>query len=141
MAQPKSSNCGFTFHVSYRIISETNGEVVTVHNATVHVPYKGTLDASPKDHVGNVAANTADAVEGESGKYYITAWQPNVKYTYTFKITRGSTGTTNPDTPIDPTDPKVDSHTALYPIVFDFATIDDYTTNYSTYEVSNGTAY
>jgi hypothetical protein len=147
VAQPKKTNnelwknTGFTFHVSYRIISETNGEVITVHNATVHVPVVGAIK---KDGSTNPATPSTDIDDHKDGEnYYITAWQPNVKYTYTFKIKRGSTGTTNPDTNIDPTNPEVNPHTALYPIVFDFATIDDYTTNFSEYTVSeeNSTGY
>lgn len=131
VAQPTTSTTGFTFHISYRIIAEDNGEVITVHNATVHVPVKGT-----------VADGTTDTPISGGTEYYITAWQPNVKYTYTFKFTKNSTGTTNPDgSDIDPTDPTPSTTKSLYPIVFDAATIEDYTTNYSTYEVSNGTAY
>ncbi len=130
VAQPTSENSaytatGFTFHISYRVIAEDNKEVITVHNATVFVPAKG--DAT----VGGTAATDQ----------YITIWQPNVRYTYTFKITKGSTGTTNPETEIDPTNPTPDTKTALYPIVFDKATIDDYTDNVSEYEISNSTSY
>ncbi len=119
VAQPTTSTTGFTFHVSYRVIAEDNKEVTTVHNATVFVP----------------------ANDGATTPVCITAWQPNVKYTYTFKITRGSTGTTNPETAIDPTDPTPATKTSLYPIVFDAATIEDYTENVSEYEISNGTTY
>ena len=117
VAQPTDSKTGLTFHVSYRIISEDNGEVTTVHNATVHVPYKNT-------------ENTL-----------ITAWQPNTRYIYTFKITRNSTGYTDPDTEIDPTDATPSPTKALYPIVFDNATIEDYTDNASEYSISEGTNY
>jgi len=127
VAQPTTSKTGFTFHVSYRIIAEDNKEVITVHNATVHVPYKGF--ASTTDP-GTPAADQ-----------FITVWQPNVKYTYTFKITKNSTGTTNPETSIDPTNPTPDVKKSLYPIVFDAATIDDYTTSFSEYIVSEGTNY
>ena len=102
VAQPTDSKTGFTFHISYRIIAEDNNEVITVHNATVFVPAK-------------------------DGDEFIAAWQPNNKYTYTFKITKNSTGTTNPETPIDPIDPTTSTTKGLYPIVFDGATIEDYT--------------
>lgn len=103
VAQPTESKTGFTFHISYRIIAEDNNEVITVHNATVFVPAK------------------------DDSNNYIAAWQPNNKYTYTFKITKNSTGTTNPETPIDPIDPTTSTTKGLYPIVFDGATIEDYT--------------
>lgn len=121
VAQPTTSTTGFTFHVSYRIIAKDNGEVITVHNATVHVPYKGSA------YIGNATTATADQ--------FITVWQPNVKYTYTFKFTKNSTGSTDPGTNIDPTDPTPGTTEAMYPIVFDGATIEDYTENVSEYEV------
>jgi hypothetical protein len=116
VAQPTDSKTGFTFHISYRIIAEDNNEVITVHNATVFVPAK-------------------------DGDEFIAAWHPNNKYTYTFKITKNSTGTTNPETPIDPIDPTTSTKKGLYPIVFDGATIEDYTKNTPESEISKGTNY
>ena len=107
----KDSETGFTFHISYRIIAEDNKEVITVHNATVFVPAK-------------------------DGSEFIAAWKPNNKYTYTFKITKNSTGSTNPGTKIDPTDPTPSTTKSLYPIVFDGATIEDYSEKYPVSEVS-----
>ena len=102
VAQPKGSEVGFTFHVSYKLIAEDNGEEITVHNARVYVPAK-------------------------NGSEFIAAWQPNTKYTYTFKITKDSKGTTDPDTTIDITKPDVPATPTVYPIVFDGATVEDYT--------------
>ena len=116
VAQPTDSKTGFTFHISYRIIAEDNNEVITVHNATVFVPAKD-----------------------DSG--YIAAWQPNNKYTYTFKITKNSTGTTDPETPINPIDPTTSTKKGLYPIVFDGATVEDYTVNTPESEISKDTKY
>lgn len=113
VAQPTTSTTGFTFHVSYRIIAEDNKEVITIHNATVHVPVSGT---------------TSDGASA-----LITAWQPNVRYVYTFKFTTSTTGTTDPGTSIDPTDPTPGSAQSLFPIVFDAATIADYTETLSEY--------
>ena len=131
VAQPTSSTTGFTFHVSYRIIAEDNGEVTTVHNATVFVPVQG--DVIAEDNKWDEATNKTTQL--------ITAWQPNVKYTYTFKFVRDSNGTTDPETEIDPTDPTPSTTKSMYPIVFDAATIEDYTLNYSEYTVSEGTNY
>lgn len=102
VAQPTTSEVGFTFHVSYKIIAEDNGEEITVHDARVYVPAK-------------------------SGNEFIAAWQPNTAYTYTFKITTNSTGSTATTTP-DITDPTVPTDKALYPIVFDGAIVEDYAT-------------
>ncbi len=132
VSQPKENNKnGLTFHISYRVIAEDNNEVITVHNATVHVPYQGKMISEDKKW---------DETTKTDGQL-ITIWQPNVKYTYTFKFTRNSNGTTNPDTEIDPTSPDVDDTKSLYPIVFDAATIEDWQTNYSEYTVSEGTNY
>ncbi len=103
VAQPEESEVGFTFHVSYKLIAEDNGEEITVKDARVYVPAK-------------------------SGSDFIAAWQPNTKYTYTFKITESSTGSTSPTDPTI-TDPKVPTTPQVYPIVFDGATIEDYTTD------------
>ena len=111
VAQPKNSKTGFTFHVSYKLIAKDNAEEITVNDARVYVP--------ANDVVG-------------SDSTFIAAWQPNTKYTYTFKITRNSTGSTDPKYP-DVTDPTVPSTPALYPIVFDGATIVDYTVNDQNY--------
>ena len=111
VAQPTGSKTGFTFHISYRIIAEDNNEVITVHNATVYVPAK-------------------------DGEEFIAAWQPNFKYTYTFKITKNSTGTTDPEEKINPTNPTPSTTKGLYPIVFDGATIVDYTERNPVSEVS-----
>ncbi|WP_027449355.1 fimbrillin family protein [Xylanibacter brevis] len=104
VAQPTTSEVGFTFHVSYKLIAEDNGEEITVHNARVYVPAK-------------------------NGSEFIAAWQPNTKYTYTFKITKDSKGTTDPDdTEIDIENPTVPANPTVYPIVFDGATVVDYDT-------------
>ena len=99
VAQPTGSTTGFTFHVSYQLIAEDNGEVITVHDARVFVP--------------------AD----------ITSWQANTRYVYSFKFTTNSTGTTDPNGHIDVDDPTVPQKSNVYPIVFDGATIEDYSSN------------
>ena len=63
--------------------------------------------------------------DDESNTTYIAAWQPNTKYTYTFKITKDTKGTTSGATP-DVDDPTVPDTPALYPIIFDNITIVDY---------------
>ena len=99
VAQPSTSTTGFTFHISYRLIAEDNKEVITVNDATVHVPAFGTI-----------VSGTAETPSQPSA---ITVWQPNMRYIYTFKITAQS----------------------LSPIVFDAATLGDYTDYSSEYFV------
>lgn len=73
----------------------TTGEKITVKDATVHV-----------------------------GKEYCK-WEENKAYTYIFKITTNSNGSTGDVTP-DPTNPAVPTEPALYPIVFDNCTVEDW---------------
>lgn len=86
----------------------STGEKITVKDATVHV-----------------------------GKDYCK-WEENKAYTYIFKITTNSNGTTGGGTP-KPTDPSVPTETALYPIVFDNCTVEDWVDNESEWEITDGT--
>ncbi len=104
--QPASQTVGFTFHVTYRIICEDNKEVITVHDAKVHVPYTN------------------------------TTWAAGNRYIYTFNITRDSKGSTNPGTTIDPQNPTPQTDKALFPIVFDGCTIEDFTEVPSSYDIN-----
>lgn len=112
VAQPKTSTTGFTFHVSFKLTAEDNNEVIIVRDARVFVPASVTVTDSSSD-----PATTTTT--------YIAAWQPNTKYTYTFKITKDTNGTTKETTP-DVTKPEVPATPALYPIIFDNITIVDY---------------
>ena len=53
-------------------------------------------------------------------------WLANKAYTYVFKITKNATGTTKPGT-IEPSDPTIPGN-ALFPIVFDNCTVEDWET-------------
>ena len=89
---------GFTFHVTYKLIS-TTGEEITVKDATVFVP--------------------AENCE----------WQCNKAYTYIFRITKNSNGSTGNVTVPDPDGTggvTPGEEAALYPIVFDGCTVTDY---------------
>ena len=90
-------NTGLTFHVTYKLTAEDTRETIIVRNATVHVP--------------NSACN----------------WTSNNSYTYIFKITKNSTGTTESNPTIDPSDPNPSTDKALYPIIFDECTIENWT--------------
>ena len=107
VAQPEDSETGFTFHVSYKLIAQDNGEEITVHDARVYVPAK-------------------------DGATHIATWEQNTKYTYTFRITENSTGSTDPDYH-DLDDPQVPANPTVYPIVFDGATIVEYDANVKEY--------
>lgn len=97
---------GFTFHVSYELTAEDSGERIVVKDATVHVPCG------------------------------YCNWVANTHYTYIFKITKNSNGSTDTTPDIDPTDPDVPTVQALYPIVFDNCTIQDWTENESDWNIT-----
>ena len=101
-------DCGFTFHVTYELIS-TTGERIKVNDATVHVPSD------------------------------VCNWESNTSYTYIFRITKNSNGTTDTPSTIDPTSPDVTTEDALYPIVFDNCTVTDYEENNSDWSITGGT--
>ncbi|MCI7645889.1 MAG: hypothetical protein MSS47_06210 [Bacteroidales bacterium] len=85
----------------------TTGEKITVKDATVHVP-----------------ANYCE-------------WRENTRYTYIFKITTNSNGTTGSETP-KPTDPSVPTEMALYPIVFDNCTVEDWVEEDYEWDITEG---
>ena len=89
-------------------LTSTTGEKIVVKNATVLVP-------SDKCN-----------------------WKANTAYTYIFKITKDTNGSTDPDddTTIDPTDPSVGTEQALFPIVFDGANVEDWTPEESEHVIS-----
>lgn len=106
-ANEVAKNTGYTLHVSYKLIPEDGTSIVTVYDARVFI--------------------APDFCKWEAGK----------AYTYVFKITDQSNGTTDPgkvdpdgtttDEPyIDPDDPRVPEDPALKPIVFDGVLVCDY---------------
>lgn len=97
---------GYTLHVSYEILPEDGTPKTTVYDARVHV------DAQ------------------------YCKWQAGKAYTYIFRITNMSNGTTDP-TAVDPAaggttpwvderDPRVPDEPALIPIIFDGVVVTDY---------------
>ena len=109
MPHDSLATTGFTFHVSYELTAEDSGERIVVRNATVHVPYE------------------------------YCNWKENTHYTYIFKITKNSNGSTDTDPDIDPNDPDVPTDQALYPIVFDNCTVQDWDENESEWEITDST--
>lgn len=100
---------GYTLHVSYEILPEDGTSKTTVYDARVHV-------------------------DAEYCK-----WQAGKAYTYVFRITSLSNGTTDPlavdpatslattqEPWVDPEDPRVPDEPALIPIIFDGVVVTDY---------------
>ena len=116
---------GFTLHVSYKLIPEDGSKETKIYDARVYV--------GPE----------------------FCKWEAGVCYTYVFKITANTNGTTDPDKVdpassddgtghvdpdpnpgtndpyVDPDDPRVPDDPALKPIVFDGIEIVDYTTGHT----------
>ena len=106
---PDLAKTGFTFHVSYELTAEDTNERIVVKNATVHVPYNN------------------------------CNWKANTHYTYIFKITKNSNGSTDTEPDINPNDPDVPTDQTLYPIVFDNCTVQDWDKEESQWEITGGT--
>lgn len=107
VAQPSSSNTGFTLHVSYELTAADNSEKIIIRDARVYIPARDSQDKN------------------------IAVWEANTQYTYTFRITTNTNGSTTENPSI--TDPSIPDKTGLYPIVFDDVTIVDYDTNDTEY--------
>ena len=99
------NNTGFTFHVSYLLTAEDTGEKIYVNNATVHVP----------------ASNVQ--------------WKSNTHYTYIFKITKSSSGSTDGGAAQDFNDPSPSTDDALFPIIFDNCEVENWQTSDSEHEI------
>ena len=100
------NNTGFTFHVSYLLTAEDTCEKIYVNNATVHVP--------------------ASYVQ----------WKSNTHYTYIFKITKSSSGSTDGGATQDYNDPSPSTADALFPIIFDNCVVEDWQTSDSDHEIN-----
>lgn len=105
---PDLAKTGFTFHVTYELTAEDTGERIIVNNASVHVPFE------------------------------YCNWKENTHYTYIFKITTNSNGTTEGTPTIDPSDPEVPEVASLYPIVFDNCTVEDWDEYESEWDITDG---
>ena len=64
-------------------------------------------------------------------------WEANKHYTYIFRITKNSNGSTGTTTP-KPEDPEVPTVNALYPIVFDNCVVEDWATEDSEWNITDG---
>ncbi len=77
-----------------------------------------------------LTSTTGEKILVKDARVFVPAdycnWAANTHYTYIFKITKGSNGSTESDPTIDPNDPDVPTETGLYPIVFDNCTVEDY---------------
>lgn len=75
-----------------------------------------------------LTSTTGETIKVQNAAVHVEAanckWDAGYQYTYVFKITKNATGTTGPTTPtVDPNP----GEQALYPIVFDGITVEDWT--------------
>lgn len=112
-----ADNTGYTLHVSYRLIPEDGSASTTIYDARVYV--------APE----------------------YCKWEAGKAYTYIFKITKNTNGTTDPAlvdpantsvTYVDPSDPRVPEDPALKPIVFDGIYVTDYIAANTTWVNADG---
>ena len=139
---------GSTFYTSGEYLKfdlpKTSGAIATSHtdalNANKATSYSTTTYyAIPKEnpnecgltfHVSfTLKSDTGETIKVQDARVYVPAanckWEANKHYTYVFKITKDVTGTTGTTTP-DPGAPEI-GEKALYPIVFDGITVEDWT--------------
>lgn len=90
-----------------------------------------------------LTSTTGEKILVKDARVFVPAtncnWAANTHYTYIFKITKGSNGSTESDPTIDPDDPDVPTEGGLYPIVFDNCTVVDYEELESDHTISDGT--
>lgn len=125
-------------------LPQTPGEIAT--NSTDALGSKKgtsysttTYYAIPKDndcgltfHVTfTLTSETGETIQVKDARVFVpknyTDWKANNAYTYIFKITKNTSGTTVSDPVIKPYDPTVPGN-ALFPIVFDNCVVEDWTT-------------
>lgn len=90
-----------------------------------------------------LTSTTGEKILVKDARVFVPAtncnWVANTHYTYIFKITKGSNGSTESDPTINPDDPDVPTEGGLYPIVFDNCTITDYIEAESDHIISENT--
>lgn len=90
-----------------------------------------------------LTSTTGEKILVKDARVFVPAdncnWVANTHYTYIFKITKGSNGSTDSNPTIDPNDPDVPTEGGLYPIVFDNCTVTDYTEAESDHVISENT--
>ena len=77
-----------------------------------------------------LTSDTGETIKVKNAAVHVskdyTNWEANKHYTYIFKITKNASGSTESNPDITPSDPKVPGN-ALYPIVFDNCTVENWT--------------
>lgn len=119
-------------------------------NRVSATPSETSYYAIPKDnetgltfHVSyELLSNTGEKITVKDATVFVptnyTNWEANKHYTYIFKITKNSNGNTG-NVDAKPEDPEVPTAQALYPIIFDNCTIEDWTEEDSEHNIADET--
>lgn len=129
----------------YAIPKGSDAEVLA--NGAINYTTTGTLDALLKEtgltfHVSyELISTTGEKIKVTDATVHVPKdycnWVANKHYTYIFRITKNSNGSTGTTTP-KPEDPEVPTVNALYPIVFDNCVVEDWTTEDSEWNITDG---
>lgn len=110
-----------------------NANKATSYSTTTYyaIPKENTNECGLTFHVSfTLKSDTEETIKVQDARVYVPAanckWEANKHYTYVFRITKDVTGTTGTTTPPAPGAPEI-GEKALYPIVFDGITVDDWT--------------
>lgn len=127
----------FALPESHDVIATSQAEALSTKKATSYstttyyaIPKEDTNECGLTFHVSfTLKSNTEETIKVQDARVYVPAdyckWEANKHYTYVFRITKDVTGTTGTTTPA-PGAPEIGAK-ALYPIVFDGITVDDWT--------------
>lgn len=133
-AIPKGSSAGVLSNTADKISDAgTLDTDLALTGLTFHVSYE-------------LISNTGEVITVKDATVFVpetyTNWAANTKYTYIFKITTNSNGSTDSTDPTDSDaeDPEVPTEPGLYPIVFDNCTVEDWNTIETEHNITDGTA-
>ena len=126
----------FKIPTSHEAIAENATDAVGTQKASSYSPT--TYYAIPKNNDTGLTfrlsftltSTTGETIKVKNAAVHVskdyTNWVANKHYTYIFKITKDASGSTESDPTITPSDPTVPGN-ALYPIVFDNCTVENWT--------------
>lgn len=124
------------------------GAAGVLSNTADKITDAGTLDPDLDDtgltfHVSyELISTTGEKITVKDATVFVpttyTNWVANTHYTYIFKITKNSNGTTDNTVDPKPEDPEVPTEPSLYPIVFDNCTVEDWDTQDSEHIITDG---
>ena len=127
-ALPKTQGVIATSQADALIAKKATSYSTTTYYA---IPKEDVNECGLTFHVSfTLKSDTGETIKVQDARVYVPAakckWEANKHYTYVFRITKDVTGTTGTTTPPAPGAPEI-GEKALYPIVFDGITVEDWT--------------